>query len=357
MIVFVVLLLVPITIQHFVFKQKSVDLERKNKIALRFFFLMFALLLMFRHASVGSDTRNYIYIFNKYRDMDWSKLIKATVEFGFAYYNKIISVFSKEPQFFLAVTAVLTIAMIYPTYKRLTTDASLTIVLFCVMSTFVMAFSGIRQMLAVGLGFVAYELVRKKRKVLFVFVVLLAMAFHISAFMLLFMYPLYYIKLTKQWLIGVVPVLGIVFVFNKQIFSILMSVLSQFTKYEGDVTSTGAFMMIVLFSIFAVFSFLIPNESLLDQETLALRNFLLFSISIQMFAPLHSLAMRMNYYYIIFIPLLLPKIIACKSEKWSQFAVLGRHVMVVFFLLYFFMNANESGNLNVFPYHFFWEVV
>ena len=357
MIVFVVLLLVPIIIQHFVFEHKNVNFEKKNEISLRFFFVVFALLVMFRHVSVGNDTRNYIYIFNKYCDMDWSEVIKATVEFGFAYYNKIISLFSKEPRFFLAISAVLTIAMIYPTYKRLATDTSLTIVLFCVMSTFVMTFSGVRQMLAVGLGFVAYEFVRKKRKFMFLLVLLLAMSFHISAFMLIFMYPLYHIKLTKKWLIGVIPIFGIVFIFNKQIFVVLTTVLAQFTKYEGGVTSTGAYMMIVLFSIFAIFSFLIPEESLLDQETLALRNFLLFSLSIQMFAPLHTLAMRMNYYYIIFIPLLLPKIIACKSEKWSQFAVLGRHVMVVFFLVYFFMNANGSGNLNVFPYHFFWENV
>ena len=115
--------------------------------------------------------------------------------------------------------------------------------------------------------------------------------------------------------------------------------------------------MLLLFTAFAIFAFLVPDESQLDAETIGLRNFLLLSLVIQMFAPLHVLAMRMNYYYIIFIPLLLPKIIQYRSKRWNQVAFLGRHVMVLFFLVYFFANAYRDGGLNVFPYHFFWESV
>ena len=116
--------------------------------------------------------------------------------------------------------------------------------------------------------------------------------------------------------------------------------------------------MLILFAIFAVFAFAIPDETLLDDETIGLRNFLLMAVALQMFAPLHTIAMRMNYYYIIFIPLLLPKIIEARSKTWSQVAIMGRHVMVGFFLVYFFYNAyTGTNNLHVFPYHFFWEVV
>jgi hypothetical protein len=62
--------------------------------------------------------------------------------------------------------------------------------------------------------------------------------------------------------------------------------------------------MLILFLIFTVFAYLVPDESKLDPDTIGMRNFLLLAVAIQMFAPLHSLAMRMNYYYIVFIPLL-----------------------------------------------------
>lgn len=355
--VFVFLLLVPMLIQHIAIKGLRVDYQKRNNAALFIFFFLLTLLVMLRHESVGNDTRNYLHYFQKFSRKDWQYIGKESIELGFAVVNKAISVLTKQPQVYLAIVAVAVSAMIYPTYKRLCADASLTIVLFCIMSTFVMMFSGIRQMLAIGIGFIAYEFTRKKKLVPFVLMVLLALTVHSSAFMLAFMYPIYHARITKKWLYVVVPVLAVVFVFNGPIFSVLTAIIGLFTKYEGSVTSTGAYTMLILFAIFTVFAFLIPDEAQLDSETIGLRNFLLLSLVIQMFAPLHNLAMRMNYYYIIFIPLLLPKIIECRSKRWSQVAVLGRHVMVGFFLLYFFYNASKGGNLHVFPYHFFWETV
>ena len=357
MAVFYLLLVVPILMQHFVVGRGYIDFEKKNKNAFLIFFLILTILIMLRHESVGNDTRNYIYYFNVYSKMDWLSLGKTSAEFGFSYYIKVISLFTKEPQAFLAITAIVTSMMIYPTYRRLCSDPSLTIVLFCTMSTFVMMFSGIRQMLAIGIGFIAYEFTRNKKFIPFIIAVLIAITFHTSSFILAFMYPLYHARIIKKWLFVTVPALVVLFIFNKPIFSFLSLIVEQYTTYDASIAETGAYMMIGLFVIFTVFAFLIPDESRIDDETIGLRNFLLLSLALQMFAPLHTLAMRMNYYYIIFIPLLMPKVIEFKSERWSQIAVVGRHAMVIFFLAYFFINANGEGGLNVFPYHFFWESV
>lgn len=356
MIVFWILLFVPILIQHISITEHYIDYQRRNRVALGFFFLLLTVLVMFRHESVGNDTRNYIFYFDKIAKTEWRALGEAKIEIGYVYFNKLVSLISEEPRFFFAIAAALVSAMIYPTYKRLCSDATLTVVLFCIMSTFVMLFSGIRQMLAIGIGFVAYDFTRKKKLIPFVLAVLLACMFHASAFMLVFMYPLYYVRITKKWLYAVIPAMVVLFVFNRQFFAGLSVILSRYTRFEGEIESTGAYTMILLFAAFAVFSFVIPDEKKLDQEVIGMRNFLLLSLAMQMFAPLHTLAMRMNYYYIIFIPLLLPKIIECRRKRWSRVALLGRHIMVIVFLLYFFMNArNYNGNLHVFPYHFFWE--
>ena len=331
------------------------DYQKRNKAAMKFFFVLLTLLIALRHESVGTDTENYIRFFNAFGRMGWSDIGRAELELGFRYLNKLISVFSKDPQFYLTVAAIAVSAMIYPAYKRLCVDSALTIVLYCTMSTFVMMFSGIRQMIAISIGFVAYHFTRQKRLILFILSVLLAMSFHTSAFMLAFMYLLYHARITKKWLYAVVPILALCFVFNRQIFGTLSLILEQYTEYDAEITSTGAYTMLILFGVFAAFSFLIPDERKLDEEMIGLRNFLLLTFSLQMFAPLHSLAMRMGYYYMIFVPLLLPKIVECRSKRWNQVAILGRHVMVVFFLLYFFVRASGGGSLDVFPYHFFWE--
>ena len=330
--------------------------QGKKDIAITCFFILLTALIMLRHKSIGSDTSNYIYYFRQYSLMTWEKIKSINTERGFVYLNKIVSLFSNDYQVYLAVTGILISAMLYPTYKRLCIDTPLTIVLFCTMSTFVMMFSGIRQMLAIGIGFIAYEFTRKKKLIPFVITVALAMTFHTSAFMLAFMYPVYHAKLKKIGLLLVIPALLLIFIFNEPIFEFLGTYIEEYTRYEVEVASTGAYMMLVLFSIFTVFAFVVPQDSKIDDETIGLRNFLILSLALQMFAPLHTLAMRMNYYYIIFIPLLLPKIIEHSDSKMKSIAITGRHIMVIFFTAYFFYNAYLGGvNLNVFPYKFFWE--
>ena len=357
MAVFYILLLVPIMIQHLSIGRKNINYGSKNRTAVFVFFVLCTMLLALRHSIVGVDTKVYLSAFKRLSLMNWDLIGMETTEVGYMYYNKIIALFSDNPQVFFAITGAITVALIYPTYKRLTVDASFTIVLFCTMPTFIMMFSGIRQMLAVGLGVVAYELTRRKKLFFFILVVVLAMTFHVSAFMLAFMYPLYHVKITKTWLFVIIPSMVVMFIFNERIFTFLLMILSLFTSYEGEITETGAYTMLILFLMFSVFAFLVPDESSLDKETNGLRNFLLFSCALQFFAPLHTLAMRMNYYYIIFIPLLLPKVISASAGRWKQFALVGRYVMLVGFLVYFFYNAYNGKNLHVFPYHFFWEAV
>lgn len=357
MAIFYVLLLIPLLMQHIMIGGYSLDYQKRNKKALTFFFCLLTLLVMLRHESIGNDTENYIYYFDEFRWLSWQNLGDKGLEIGFAIFNKMVALISKDPQVYLASAALAVSAMIYPTYKRLCVDTSLTIVLYCLMSTFVMMFSGIRQMLAVGIGFIAYGFTRRHKFLPFVATVILSMTVHTSGFMLLVMYPVYHAKITKKWLYVVIPVLAVIFLFNRQVFSILSVFLERYTRFESIASSTGAYTMLILFAIFAVFAFLIPEESAMDEETIGLRNFLLLALVIQMFAPLHVLAMRMNYYYIIFIPLLMPRIVQYRSKRWNQVAIWGRHVMVVFFLCYFFVNAYRGGSLNVFPYHFFWENV
>lgn len=354
MVPFIVLLTVPIIITPFL---KNVKISKTSfyNFSLFLFFVILTILVMFRHKYIGNDTGNYMTYFMKYSYYGWGQFRKAGIEPGFFIYNKIIALFTRDPHVFIAVSGILVSALIYPTYRRLCEDPVLTIVLFCTMSTFSMMFSGIRQMLAVGIGLIAYEFVRRRKLIFFIIVVVIAVTIHTSAFMLAFMYPLFYAKITRKWLFVVVPALAVLFVFNKQVFAALGSILESFTEYEVSQTQTGAFTMLVLLVGFAVVAYLIPNESDLDDETLALRNFLLLTIVIQMFAPLNFWAMRMNFYYLIFVPLLIPRILMRTSVRFGQISVIIRYAMIVFFLVYFFRTVGASGGLHIAPYHFFWE--
>lgn len=354
---YVLLILTPLLVQHIRLISTPLNTpdNRKNERAMKLFWLMLLALLVLRHKSVGRDLYNYELIFSMISGSSWKTALDRSAEVGYNFLNKAISLYTNNFQWVMIVCAIISVCFIAWVYIKNSEDTSLSIALFIITSNFVLLFSGLRQSIAISLGFLAYELVRKRKKILFFAVVFIAMLFHSSAFMLLVMYPLYHIKITRKWLIAVIPMLGVIFVFNQQIFSTLTDILSMFTKYDAEITSTGAYTMLILFSALAVFSYLIPDDKKLDDDTIGLRNFLLFAVVLQMFAPLHTIAMRMNYYYIAFIPLLIPKIIRCRNERWGKVAVSARHIMVVFFIAYFFLTAPSDNVLDTFPYYFFWE--
>lgn len=355
---YVLLIILPMIVQHLNLRIGIYNLNKnKNRNAMMLFWLLMTLMLALRHETVGIDLQNYEIIFDTIAAGSWKQAMERSAEVGYSALCKLIAVWGGDFRWLLIVTAVLSVLFLRMSYLKYSYDTSLTIALFITMSNFILLFSGLRQSIAISIGFLAFECARSRRLILFLLVVILATLFHTSAFMLLFMYPLYHARITQKWLLVVVPAMGVLWVFNQQVFGFLTGILSQFTKYEGEISSTGAYTMLFLFIIFAVFCYLIPDESELDQDTIGMRNFLLLAVALQMFAPLHDLAMRMGYYYMAFIPLVVPRIIVHRRVRWNQVAIMARHVMILFFVIYFFMTAPQDNSLHTFPYHFFWETV
>jgi hypothetical protein len=68
MLVFVLVILIPLLIQHIDIQSRNIDFEKKNKKTLRFFLCFLIALIMLRHDAVGSDTLHYIHIFERMMD-------------------------------------------------------------------------------------------------------------------------------------------------------------------------------------------------------------------------------------------------------------------------------------------------
>lgn len=306
---------------------------------------------MLRSESVGRDLVTYLHFFLTISQESTDYLFDNNLEIGYAFLNKLISLFTDNFQWVIVITAIMTVIPVWYVYRKESEEAYVTISTFLIMPTFAMAFSGLRQSIAISMGIVAYEFVKNKKPVRFIITVAVAFLFHKSAIILVIMYPLYWAKITKKWLLVVVPAIAAIFAFNKPIFGFLQTLISDY--YMTTVSETNAFTMIILFVMFAVFAFVIPDETRCDFDLIGLRNILLLSIVIQMFAPLHTLAMRLNYYFIVFIPLLISKVIKYRSIRFDQVAIWAKYIMIGYFVFYFFNNTYSRNPLDIFPYKFF----
>lgn len=334
------------------FKIKGLNYRKQDAVICTFFFILFSLLAL-RSVEVGRDLQVYRYYFFEFAKMDWNEATIPLKEPAYFLLNKAVASFTDNFQWLLAACAFLTVYPIDRVYKDEIEDPVWTIALFICMSTFIMLFSGLRQSIAMALGMLAFQCAKGHKFLPFLIVVAAAILFHRSAFILLIIYPLYHAKITKKWLYVVIPCLVAVFVYNKQIFTFMTLFIEDY--YQSTISETGAYGTLILLILLSVYSFAVADETRLDDTTRGMRNILLLSVALQMFAPLHTLAMRMNYYFLLFTPLLIPKIAAQSRPRYAQVVRLSRYVMIVFFFAYFFISCPKSNALDTFPYKFFWE--
>lgn len=323
------------------------------------FFLVYFLLLALRAETVGCDLANYLPRFEQVTETDWSSLLSMNteMEIGYLYLNKLIGSIWADNQFFLTCIALVCVLPLAILYCKESDHPLISMALFLVSDIFLMCFSGLRQGIAIAMVAPAYYFTKKKKPIWFILTVLFAMLFHTSAFVVALLYPVYHANITKEKLFFVVPVILLVFVFNEQIFSFVIRFMGE--KYEdrySDIKETGAYTMLIMFAIFTVYAFITPQKDKLDKDTIGLRNILLLSLCLQTFAPINTIAMRMNYYFIVFLPLLIPKIGARCHQKDKDLVRLLEFLLIVFFIVYFIWKGYTGADiLQVFPYAPFWE--
>ena len=326
------------------------------------FFLMFFLLLVCRHETIGRDLGTYRYFFEMYASQTTPNIKEMDGDILYYLLNWAIGQITRDYQVFLAIVAAITVLPIAKIYSEDKQYGFLKIVLFMNMSVFVMIFSGLRQSIAIAIGMIAYEFVRKKKPLLFLLFALIAFGFHHSGFIILLYYPLYHLKLKKNHLWFIIPSIVTVFIFNKQLFgwitNLLYAIMGE--QYEMEAVETGAYLMIVLFALFAIAAYFFPDEKKMDDEAFGLRNFLLMAVLLQCFAPVHTLSMRMNYYFIIFVPVVVPKIFKYAKDNIKDIAKITKGVIVGFFVVYYLYTTFEScrtgiSALDTYPYVPFWE--
>ena len=333
--------------------------KNRNAKTLSAFFVIYFFILALRADTIGVDLQQYLPRFQTIAQSSFSELValSESVNPGYIAINKLISFFSRNNQFFLAVIAACTVIPIAILYKKESEHAMLSISIFLILPLFSMFFSGLRQTLAIAMVVPAFYCAKNKKRLLFLLTVLIAYLFHSAGIFIILLYPVYRAKITKKGLFVVIPAMVFVYIFNVQIFNFVLQFMGE--KYQerySELSDTGAYTMIVLFIMFAVYSFVVVNDKQLDETTLGMRNLLLLSIVLQFFAPINPIAMRVNYFYILFIPLLISRITMRCKQDYIQIVGIARILMCCFFVCYFFYKAFfGTDTLEVFPYLPFWS--
>lgn len=326
--------------------------ERIDRITVTFFFLAYIFLLCSRDISIGVDTKHYVKTYEMLSQLNWtSAFALGNGEVGFVALEKLIAFFGGT-RLFISVVAIVTVLPVMYLYKNEAEGSMICISFFLISLLFEMFFSGMRQGIAIALAVPAYYMVKKRKIIPFILIVILACLFHKSAVLIALLYPIYHAKITKKWLWFVVPLFVLGTVYRSQLMDVIFQLAGDEYSYKYSYLTgeSGQMGLMILFILLAIYSYVMLDENQAGEEEIGLRNILMLAAFIHLFTPLNPTISRMNYYFILFIPVAISRINNRCNELLYQIRSVACFVMPIFFIAYFFLLKSDS--LNVFNYKF-----
>lgn len=203
------------------------------------------------------------------------------------------------------------------------------------------------------------ECIKNRKPIRFILLVMLATTFHSSAWIFLVSYPLYHIKLNKKTAIFTPLLPLITFVLRKPLFVLL----SRMFMEDVSPDNNGATTLFLAF--LAIYCFTVFWGTQRDYEENGLRNLFLLACIVQSMAGMYSIVIRVGYYFMPALIILLPRIIHNRLNAATGFAgnnwtiyryipFISLGICIGFILFGWYMFAQTSWAMSN-PYIFHWQ--
>lgn len=361
----VVLFLIAI---YSLYPYKKHNSQQSRKIFLFLSFTTMGLVLGLRGRTVGEDTGHYLDVFKYSANVNWMNMIHSTgmrtgyftdefgytdtIENGFLILAKAIHIFTDNGQIFIffvsAITCALFAKFIYDNCKN---DVVLPTFIFLCESMFMLAFNGVRQILAVAIAIQAYRLLNEKKWKKAILVITIATLIHNVALVCFVLFPIAFIRPKKEFktfkyaIIISIASPFIIVLGQTVIIKIFPRYTAYFsTNFWGNSIGGTAILWIIEFGLILVnYWKKFRNKDLFQTSCLVLMYLAceLMGLRITMFS-------RVGWFFRAYLILFFPM---CRQyferKTWKEFEV----VLFILLLLLYFSYAGNSAR----TYLFFWQ--
>lgn len=326
------------------------------------FTIIWTVILGLRHPSMGVDLRyqsdnGYLAVFEVIADLPWGDVFTRRIlnyERGYIILNKLISYLSSDPQLLIFICAVIITAIAAVIFNKNSPYPFMSSIIYLALPSFLINFSGLRQALAIAITFMSFEMIKKKKLIWFVLLITLAGTFHGSAYIFLAAYPIYHIRFNRltSTITVIVPV--IVYFFRYPLFEVF----SKLFKKNAVIDNNGSVELFIIFWLIYFFCIVFGHER--DDFESGTRNLFLMAVVCQAFGGLYDTAMRVGYYFMIYLTLLLPRIIENLQKNKSNLYEMSSSILIYVCIILVFtacgiygMSVSSWSMAN--PHTFFWQ--
>lgn len=314
------------------------------------------LLIGLRHPTMGNDLPGYLKSFHRLHDLSWKTVISLksylNYEKGYVLFCKLMSglLFESEQLYLFVCAAISTIPIGYTVFKK-SQDVVLSTIVYLGLPVFLIQYSGLRQAIALGICFYTINLIEEKKFWHFLGWILLASWFHGSAFVFILAYFLYHLKISEgmRWLLLVL--LPIVYILRLPLFNLFIRIFQS----SSDITETNAITLLLVFVLIYIFILITYHRDHGNVRANGYINIYFFACICQIFSSIHTTAMRVGYYFMIILILLLP--MAVSKIRYKEMAWFVRCIIIFCFVAFAFDSIMGSSWAGAYPYYGFWQTI
>lgn len=319
------LLLLPISVLGFRILTPNISTNKSQKrIYMVLCFLSVLFFVGLRSINTGSiDTQTYCRMFDTASStsgfIDFLTIREISIEEylykegNFYLLVWLISRFTDNEQIFLVVIAAIMTVCVFRFMSKHSEDFMLSCIIYICLGSMTFSMNGMRQALAMSICLLAYDFAVKKKIVPFLLIVLLAMTFHVSAFIFLLAYPLS--NFSKLHLVPLLIGGGLFIALSSSLASIYDSLVEKDyavrDSIEGGGFVTVAIYLLVLILTMLFYKNLATENGIEPLFALCFVGLVIFStryFSTQIFE-------RISYYFYYSVILLIPKLSHIFKEK------------------------------------------
>ena len=288
-------------------------------------------------------------------------------EFLFTLLNMAIALFTDEPLVLWGIAGALITALQSAFFLRYSKKPWLCLYLYISLGFFGYSLCFIRQMLAVSVAFFALPYLEKRKPIPYFAIIIAAGFIHNSLFILLPVYWLAMLPLSKITAALYTIGFGIMVVFSDEILLIFTRIFPRFSLYtENGVFSIGlSFRHALIWMLLMIVSLLCyPKLKNRDKSRLPLLNICIFGTLAIMLITKSVMYYRVSLVLLPFYSLLIPELVFAfhpaerlKKPKFDNEKRFYYTVMVLFMVmaLFQFFLGYSVDTLGVFPYSPFWR--
>ncbi len=311
-----------------------------------FIFLLPVLFAGLRDGSVGTDTNNYIGMFQSDR-------VYSSLEIGYLLLQETTRLFSNEYWVLLTLIAAIVVFFYYKTILILSRNHTISIFVFITLGTYLFFFNGARQGLAAAIfSFAIVAVVNKNYKRYYLWVAV-AFLFHKSVLVTL---PFYYLLRKKYSLKNLVILLGslliMVLVFSQLLTVLPDAMTSRYSQYIDR--GRGGGLLLTIFHVIILSYFIFMRQYIsrsqkgiydiyLNMVTIFTLIFVIVSV-----LGLDVNLLRMSLYFSLGSILIWPIIFKTMRKKLKPLVML---FFIIGHLMFFYIYIGKMSNLYPFSFN------